>query len=428
MTDALLGARVEPRRPVGDAAASGRAVVGRRRPGGRLLARVGDGPDRRPGRSAGEFLNVVIRVDPGTLGPTELLSAVNEGRGRRWGGFATSDGGHARSTSTSCCGATWSSHDPRLTIPHPRLHERAFVVLPLLDLEPDPVLPDGRRLLDLPAPAGRCANRSRRRWRCHDGQGLSALRLVGRDHRRHVSSLRRRVVRERAADPGGGCPPTGHPTDGASARSDRGEARSRRRSSPCSRSARWCSSSGTRPPRPWVPHRPVVQGFLLTTAPEGSGARMWIWDLGANTASQGPLLDVRPDELVYGYEVHGGWVGITTGGATERSRLRPALPRARRSAGAGRVGGCHRVVTEHLLRQRPADPTGGRLHADHGQHLVRVDPQIAGALRRCPVRGADGLRPGSEPPLHHARARRGPHDAAHRRRVHGAASSTATDS
>ena len=58
-------------------------------------------------------------------------------------------------------------------------------------------------------------------------------------------------------------------------------------------------------------------GFLLTTAPEGSGARMWIWDLGANTASQGPLLDVRPDELVYGYEVHGGWVGITTGGATE---------------------------------------------------------------------------------------------------------------
>ncbi len=58
-------------------------------------------------------------------------------------------------------------------------------------------------------------------------------------------------------------------------------------------------------------------GFLLTTAPEGSGARMWIWDLGANTATQGPLLDVRPDELVYGYEVHGGWVGITTGGATE---------------------------------------------------------------------------------------------------------------
>jgi 7,8-dihydro-6-hydroxymethylpterin-pyrophosphokinase len=44
--------------------------------------------------------------------------------------------------------------DSQLTIPHPRLHERAFVVLPLLDLDPDPVLPDGRRLLELPAPSG----------------------------------------------------------------------------------------------------------------------------------------------------------------------------------------------------------------------------------------------------------------------------------
>jgi hypothetical protein len=32
--------------------------------------------------------------------------------------------------------------------------ERAFVVLPLLDLDPDPHLPDGRRLVELPAPAG----------------------------------------------------------------------------------------------------------------------------------------------------------------------------------------------------------------------------------------------------------------------------------
>lgn len=106
------------------------------------------GPDEQPA-----FLNVVIRVDPGTLGPTELLAAVNRveaalGRVRdeRWG---------PRTIDIDVL--LWGdlvSHDSRLTIPHPRLHERAFVVLPLLDLEPDPVLPDGRRLLDLPAPRG----------------------------------------------------------------------------------------------------------------------------------------------------------------------------------------------------------------------------------------------------------------------------------
>lgn len=40
--------------------------------------------------------------------------------------------------------------DPDLTVPHPRMTERAFVVLPLLDIDPDPVLPTGERLLHLP--------------------------------------------------------------------------------------------------------------------------------------------------------------------------------------------------------------------------------------------------------------------------------------
>jgi 2-amino-4-hydroxy-6-hydroxymethyldihydropteridine diphosphokinase len=44
--------------------------------------------------------------------------------------------------------------DPALTLPHPRMTERAFVLLPLLDIDPDPLLPDGRRVLDLPSPDG----------------------------------------------------------------------------------------------------------------------------------------------------------------------------------------------------------------------------------------------------------------------------------
>lgn len=102
------------------------------------------------GQSA--YLNLVVRAET-DLEPQQVLDAAHEveaalGRVRteRWGP-RTID------IDVLLAGAL-TSDDPALTIPHPRMTERAFVVLPLLDIDDDPVLPDGRRVLDLPVPAG----------------------------------------------------------------------------------------------------------------------------------------------------------------------------------------------------------------------------------------------------------------------------------
>jgi 2-amino-4-hydroxy-6-hydroxymethyldihydropteridine diphosphokinase len=39
--------------------------------------------------------------------------------------------------------------EPGLTVPHPRLAERRFALEPLVELDPELALPDGRRLRDL---------------------------------------------------------------------------------------------------------------------------------------------------------------------------------------------------------------------------------------------------------------------------------------
>jgi hypothetical protein len=99
-------------------------------------------------------------------------------------------------------------------------------------------------------------------------------------------------------------------------------------------------------------------GFLITSAPEGDGARMWIWDLAADTAVSGPLLHRTPEELVYGYEVHAGWIGITSSvgagvSASVLRRLGPddrPLPVARGDA----VAWAPSSSSVSVLRSRPA--------------------------------------------------------------------------
>lgn len=107
-----------------------------------------DGPDP----DAPRYLNGIAFADT-TLGPHELLDllqATENAHGRvrdvRWGA-RTLDidlvlyGGRV-------------IKDERLIVPHPRAHERDFVLSPWLDLDPDAVLPGHGRVADLLAQVG----------------------------------------------------------------------------------------------------------------------------------------------------------------------------------------------------------------------------------------------------------------------------------
>jgi len=91
-----------------------------------------------------DYLNAVLEAET-ELSPQELLRAclgVEETMGRvrtgRWGprvidvDLLTYD--------------DLEIDEPDLTVPHPRMHERGFVLIPLAELDADPPLPGGRRL------------------------------------------------------------------------------------------------------------------------------------------------------------------------------------------------------------------------------------------------------------------------------------------
>jgi len=95
-----------------------------------------------------DYLNAIVVVDdPGTdaygwlARARELERAADRIREVRWG---------PRTLDVDVIDVDGSSNaDPELTLPHPRAHERAFVLVPWADVDPDAVLPGHGRVADL---------------------------------------------------------------------------------------------------------------------------------------------------------------------------------------------------------------------------------------------------------------------------------------
>jgi 2-amino-4-hydroxy-6-hydroxymethyldihydropteridine diphosphokinase len=98
------------------------------------------------------YLNAIaiVRDDRDAAGWLALAHELEQAAGRtravRWGP-RTLDVDIV--TVTEDDGTPVVSDDPRLTLPHPRAHERAFVLLPWATLEPGAVLPGRGRVADL---------------------------------------------------------------------------------------------------------------------------------------------------------------------------------------------------------------------------------------------------------------------------------------
>ncbi len=94
-----------------------------------------------------DYLNAVVEVETG-LSPRELLDTCMEVerllgriRNERWG---------PRIIDVDVLTYDEEEIDePGLTVPHPRMHERGFALMPLIELDADPALPGGRRLSTL---------------------------------------------------------------------------------------------------------------------------------------------------------------------------------------------------------------------------------------------------------------------------------------
>jgi 2-amino-4-hydroxy-6-hydroxymethyldihydropteridine diphosphokinase len=100
-----------------------------------------------------DFLNVCLRVQT-SHGPEELLAACKEVEravGRVAGGVR--HGPRVIDVDVLLLGEAEHASE-RLVLPHPEVGSRRFVLVPLLELDPELTLPDGARLADALAALG----------------------------------------------------------------------------------------------------------------------------------------------------------------------------------------------------------------------------------------------------------------------------------
>ena len=104
------------------------------------------------GPPQGDYLNAVLLAVSG-LPARDILArcqaaeaALGRVRTERWGP-------RTLDADVIACDAE-RSDDPDLTLPHPRAHERAFVLAPWLEADPGAVLPGRGKVADLLAAAG----------------------------------------------------------------------------------------------------------------------------------------------------------------------------------------------------------------------------------------------------------------------------------
>jgi 2-amino-4-hydroxy-6-hydroxymethyldihydropteridine diphosphokinase len=100
-----------------------------------------------------EFLNACLQIET-ALRPEELLDACKAVEGQVGGAAGgPRHGPRVIDVDLLLLGALEYS-SPRLTLPHAEVRSRRFVLVPLLELDPDLTLPTGERLDDLLAALG----------------------------------------------------------------------------------------------------------------------------------------------------------------------------------------------------------------------------------------------------------------------------------